>query len=226
MNLPTKLIVRFAVGLILIGATLFIPAGSLRFWQGWVFIALVFPAAIISSLYLYKNDPQLVARRLETKEKVEKQKLLIRLWRPVFFVAFLIPGFDYRFGWSRGLGGGVPVWLVVMSDVLVIGGFLFVFWVTKVNSYAARTIRVEERQTVVSTGPYSIVRHPMYAGSILMWLFIPLALGSYFALPVVAVTIPFYVVRLLNEEELLRKELRGYSEYCAHTRFRLVPLVW
>ncbi len=219
------LLLRFSVGLLLAAAMLFIPAGSLRFWQAWTFLTVVFIPLVASSLYLAKHDPQLIERRLQTEEKVREQKLLIRLLKPVFFLAFLLPGLDYRWGWSRTLGA-VPRWLVLLSDVLVLGGLLFAFWVMRVNSFASRTIQVEAGQKVISTGPYRLIRHPLYSGSLVMLLFTPLALGSYFALPAFALLIPVYVFRLLNEEKVLRQELQGYCEYCLRTRFRLIPFVW
>ena len=163
---------------------------------------------------------------MQSKEKVSEQRLLIRLLKPVFFAAFLIPGLDYRFGWSRAYVGAVTLWLTVLSQVLILGSLLLVFWVLNVNSFASRTIQVEAGQSVISSGPYSMVRHPMYSGSVVMWLVIPLALGSYVACPAFALLIPLYVFRLLNEEKVLRQELSGYSEYCLRTRYRLVPFVW
>lgn len=220
------MVLRFSLGLILVAALLFIPAGTFRYWQGWTFIALVFILGISASFYLHKKDPQLIERRLQTKEKTSEQKLLVRLFKPVFFAAFLLPGLDYRLGWSRTALDSTPLWLEVLALALVLGGFLFVAWVMRVNRFASRTIQVEPGQNVVSTGPYNVVRHPMYLGSLVMWLSTPLALGSYFAWPAFALLIPFYVFRLLNEERVLRRELPGYSEYCLHTRFRLVPFVW
>jgi protein-S-isoprenylcysteine O-methyltransferase Ste14 len=205
---------------------LFIPAGSLKFWPGWTFLAVVFIPVVLISLYLYKRDPKLIERRLHTREKIGEQRLLIGLLQPIFFAALLLPGLDYRWGWSRNSLGAVPLWLVLLSQALVLGGFLFVLWVMKVNSFAARTIQVEAGQKVISTGPYRLVRHPMYLGSLVMLLSTPLALGSYFAWPAFALLIPIYVLRLLNEEKVLRQELLGYSEYCLATRFRLVPFVW
>lgn len=226
MSLRSKLVVRLSLGLIIGAALLFIPAGSWKFWQGWAFLGVTFIPSVLSFLYFYKHDPQLVERRLQRKEKVSEQKLLMRVSRPVFLAAFLLPGLDYRWGWSRSFLGAVPLWLILLSQVLVLGGFLLVFWVMKVNSFASRTIQVEAGQRVISTGPYRVVRHPLYSGSLVMWLASPLALGSYIAWPAFALLIPFYVIRLLNEEKVLRQELPGYSEYCLRTRFRLVPFVW
>jgi protein-S-isoprenylcysteine O-methyltransferase Ste14 len=226
MSLKSRIFLRLFLGLIIVAAMLFIPAGSLRFWQGWALMILVFVPVISFYLYFYKHDPQLLERRLQSKEKVREQRLLIRLLKLLFFAAFLLPGLDYRFGWSRTSLGGVPLWLTLLAQVLLLGGLLFVFWVLKVNSFASRTIQVEAGQSLISDGPYRMVRHPMYSGSVVMWLVIPLALGSYFAWPAFALLIPIYVFRLLNEEKVLRQELPGYPAYCLRTRYRLVPFVW
>lgn len=226
MSIGSKLTLRFGVGLLLVAALIFIPAGTWRYWQGWAYLALFFIPGVTLSFWLYRRDPQLIERRLQSKEKVTEQRVLIRLLKPVFVVVFLLAGLDYRMGWTRREFGGVPLWLTIVAQVAFLGGLLLTFWVMRVNSYASRTIQVETGQTVVSTGPYAVVRHPMYSGSILLWVATPLALGSYVALPAFALLIPFYVLRLLNEEKILRQELAGYGEYCAHTRFRLVPMVW
>ncbi len=226
MSLASRLVLRFSLGLIGVAAMLFLTAGSLRFWQGWIFLGVIFVPGISSMVYFYKHDPQLMERRLQSKETVGEQKLLIRLWKPLFFAAFLLPGLDYRFGWSRSTLGAMPVWLVLLFQAVVLSGILFVVWVLNTNSFASRTIQVEAGQKVISTGPYGIVRHPMYLGALIMCLAAPLALGSYVALPVFVLLVSFYVLRLLNEEEVLRQELPGYVEYCRRTTYRLVPFVW
>jgi len=226
MNLRSKLFLRFSLGPVLIAALLFVSAGSLKFWQGWTYMALVSIPLIASVGYFYKHDPKLMERRLQSKETVSEQERLMRWWKAAFLLAFLLPGLDYRFGWSRTLIGVVPPWLILFSDALVLCGFLLVIWVMKVNSFAARTIQVEPGQKVITTGPYHMVRHPMYSAGLIISFATPLALGSYIAWPVFALLIPFYVFRLLNEEKVLRQELPGYSEYCARTHFRLVPFVW
>jgi protein-S-isoprenylcysteine O-methyltransferase Ste14 len=221
-----KLALRSCLGLIIFAAILFVPAGSLRFWQGWVFMVLLFVPSISSFFYFYKHDPKLIERRLQTKEKISEQKRLVGLLRLLLVAAFFLPGLDYRFGWSRTYLGAVPLWLVVLSQTLVLSSLVFVLWVMKTNTFAASTVQVEARQTVISIGPYSVVRHPMYLGGIVMFLATPLALGSYVSLPVFALVIPLYIFRLLNEEKILLGELVGYPEYCSRTRSRLIPFVW
>jgi protein-S-isoprenylcysteine O-methyltransferase Ste14 len=220
-SLATRLILRTVISLVLVAAFLFLPAGSIRYWQGWVFMAVWFLPMLIASPYFLRNDPELVERRLQTKEKSSEQKTIIRLAQPIVFANLLVPGLDYRFGWSH-----VPAWLTVLSEALVLAGYVITFWVMKENSFASRTVEVVEGQRVISTGPYRLVRHPMYFGAVLMLLFTPLALGSWWALPGFLLVGVLIVLRLLNEEKILSRELPGYSDYCLRTRYRLIPLVW
>ncbi len=220
-SLTTRLILRSLFALIFVALFLFVPAGSLRYWQGWVFMAMLFLPMPITSVYFLKRDPQLVERRLRTQEKSSEQKTIIRWAQWVAFGSLLIPGLDYRFGWSR-----VPLWLTILSQVFVFAGYLITLWVMKENSFASRTVQVEEGQKVISTGPYRLVRHPMYFGAVLMLLFTPLALGSWWALPGFLAVIPLIVLRLLHEEKMLCSDLPGYSDYCLRTRSRLLPLLW
>ena len=221
MSLKSKLVIRFSIATAAFGAFLFLPAGSLRFWQGWTFLTIWFVFTLAAFAYFYKHDPALVERRLRRKETVGEQKIIMKLMYVVGSAIYILPGFDHRFGWSHP-----PLWLTILAQTFVLGGYLMMLWVMKANSFAASTIQVEPGQRVISSGPYRIVRHPMYLGASVMLLFTPLALGSYFALPAVVLLIPVIVLRLLNEEKVLRQELPGYAEYCLHTRFRLVPLFW
>jgi protein-S-isoprenylcysteine O-methyltransferase Ste14 len=224
-TLQIRLVFRFLVAVFLMAAMLFLPAGSLRFWQAWVYLALFLGSSLFRTLYFYRRDPRLLERRLQMKETALEQRLFKLLWRPLFVCALLLPGFDYRFGWSRSYIGAVPLWLIWTSQTLVCWSYLLVFQVLRVNSFASGTVQVETGQRVISTGPYAFVRHPMYSGFIVAVLFTPLALGSYVALPVFALLVPALVYRLVHEEKLLREQLAGYADYCRHTRFRLVPFV-
>jgi protein-S-isoprenylcysteine O-methyltransferase Ste14 len=220
-SLASRLILRSLISVIFVAAFLFVPAGSLRYWQGWVFMAMLFLPMPITSIYFLKRDPQLVERRLRTEEKTREQKTIIRWAQWVVFASLLIPGLDFRFGWSR-----VPLWLTILSQLFVFVGYLIALLVMKENSFASRTVQVEEGQKVISTGPYRLVRHPMYSGAVVMLLFTPLALGSWWALPGFLLVIPLIVLRLLNEEKMLYRELPGYSDYCLRTRSRLLPFLW
>ncbi len=226
MSLKTRVIVQCVLTAVVVGAMLFLPAGTWKFWQGWIFLGLLMIPMLGASIHFVERDPQLVERRLQSKEKIGEQKLIMKFAKLIFFAAFLIPGFDFRFGWSRRTFGAVPVWLMIFSGTLALAGYLMTYWVMSANSYASRIIQVEKEQRVVSIGPYRIVRHPMYLGGIISILFTPLALGSYWAVPAFALVVPVIVLRILNEEKILRQDLAGYSEYCENTRSRLIPLVW
>lgn len=205
-------------------ALLFLPAGTLKFWQAWALWSLVGLLMALGGTYFVKHDPALMKRRLRrgpVAEKETSQKIIIALLSVFLVASFLIPGLDHRFGWSH-----VPPLVVVAGDLLVAAGFLLIFLTFKVNSFAAATIDVEPTQTVATTGPYRIVRHPMYIGVLLVLTFFPLALGSYWALLIAPFTFALIVWRLLDEERFLARNLSGYEEYCRTTRSRLIPYVW
>lgn len=202
-------------------AVLFIPAGTLAYWQGWVYIGVLFIPMTGVLLYLVRNDPALLARRMQTQEKVTEQKAIVTLSGIFCFACIILAALDFRFGWSP-----VPLWLVMTADIMVFLGYLIFFWTIRENSYASRIIEVADGQQVIDSGPYSIVRHPMYAGALFMFLFTPLALGSYLALVLFPPILLTLVLRIRNEEKLLSGDLAGYTEYCAKIRYRLVPGVW
>ncbi|HYB61964.1 MAG TPA: isoprenylcysteine carboxylmethyltransferase family protein [Methylomirabilota bacterium] len=220
-RLLTRLILWTIFTLVLFGAALFLPAGTWRFWQAWVYLALTYIFMIPFGIYFYKRDPQMLERRMQMKEKMPEQKLIMRFAKLSFLLAFVLPGFDRRFRWSHE-----PLWLTILAQAIMIVGFLFASSIPIVNRYASRTIQVESGQHLISTGPYRVVRHPMYLGMLATFLFLPLALGSYWSLPVFALIAPILVLRLLNEEKVLRRDLPGYEEYCRQTRFHLIPYVW
>ncbi|MGO8795999.1 MAG: methyltransferase family protein [Candidatus Sulfotelmatobacter sp.] len=225
MELKSRLLARLPLAVI-IPALLFACAGSLRFWQAWLWLVVfVFPMLALM-FYLYRHDPKVLERRMRVHEKIGEQKIYQIAVSLAYPLCLVIAGLDYRFGWSRNLLAPVPVWLTLIADGGVLSGLLLVFEVFRVNRFAARTIQVEAGQPVVSTGPYRLVRHPMYLGGAVTLLSYPLALASWIAMPLSALIIPVLVLRLLGEEKFLRSELPGYSEYCLRTRHRLIPLIW
>lgn len=199
----------------------FLTAGTIDYWQAWVYCAVIFVPLFFSVSYFLKKDPKLLERRMKLKEKESKQKTIITIASLVFFIGFLIPGLDHRYGWSN-----VPLWLVIASDAIVMLGYLVFLLALKENSYASHIIEVEKKQKVTTTGPYSIIRHPMYIGTIILSLFTPIALGSFWAL-IAFIPLPALLAyRILNEEEVLSRELEGYKEYCQKVKYRLIPFVW
>jgi protein-S-isoprenylcysteine O-methyltransferase Ste14 len=226
MALKSQLLIRMSLAAIVIPTALFACAGSVKFWQGWAWMAVFIIPFLAFHAYLYRHDPKLLERRMRMKEKISAQRLIQVAGPLIFVTCFVLCGLDYRFGWSATVVWPVPGWLTLLSDAWVLGGVLLIVWVMRVNSFAARTIQVEAGQPVVCSGPYSFVRHPMYLGAAMISLANPLALASWIALPVSALLLPVLVLRLLGEERLLRRELPGYSEYCLRTRFRLVPIIW
>lgn len=216
-----KALLLFLAALAVVGLVLFVPAGTPYYWQAWAYIALVFIPASLVILYFLDKDPEFLERRMKTKEKEAKQQLVMKLGIILFVIGFLIPGLNHRFGWSD-----VPLELLVAADVCVLLGYLICFLAFRENSYAGRTIEVVKGQKVISTGPYAIIRHPLYFGALLMYLATPMALGSYWALPPFLLIVPVMLFRILNEEEVLRRGLPGYEEYCQKTRYRLLPYIW
>lgn len=216
-----KAILLFVAAFVVMDIAFFVPAGTLDYWQAWMYLAILLIPASLVVLYFLKNDPEFLERRLKVKEKEAKQQLIVKLGDILFIIGFLIPGLDRRFGWSN-----VPFEVVIGADVIVFLSYLACFLVFRENSYAGRTVEVVKGQKVISTGPYSIIRHPMYLAVILMYTATPIALGSYWALPPFLLIVPILIFRILNEEEVLRRELPGYKEYCKKTRYRLLPFVW
>lgn len=220
-KLKATVIKRLTMSLVVLGSMLFIPAGTLTYWEAWAYMAILFVPASFMMLYLLKNDPELLERRMRMREKQAEQKTIIKWSYPVFLFAFIIPGLDYRFGWSS-----VPLLIVITADCIILAGYLLLVRVLRENSYASRIIEVAEKQKVIATGPYAVVRHPMYSAVLLIYGFTPLALHSYWAMIPAELIIIVLVARILNEEKVLLKELDGYAEYVRNTRYRLIPGIW
>jgi protein-S-isoprenylcysteine O-methyltransferase Ste14 len=213
--------VRFIPAVPVLLAMFFLPAGTFSYWEAWVYLAIIFIPMTLVLIYLLKNAPELLERRMKSGERETEQKLIVKLSVPLFLIAFLLPGFDKRFGWSD-----VPVGVVVMAEILVLLGYGMFFLVVRENRYASRVVEVEHEQKVISSGPYAIIRHPMYLGLLVMYIFSPLALGSYWAIIPALLIIPAIVARLLNEENVLARDLEGYKEYMQKTPKRLLPGIW
>lgn len=208
-----------AVIMIVMGIVLFLPAGSFRYWEAWILWSGFSVLTIFITIYFLMKSPELLARRMKYKENetTRKPPAILNLC----FLCYIIPGLDFRFHWSA-----VPVWIIIASNIAVFLGYLFIIFVFKENRYASTVIQVEKEQQVITTGPYAIVRHPMYLGLIIMMLFTPLALGSYWAILPALLCVPLNVLRIFSEEEMLLRDLPGYPDYCSKTRYRLIPLIW
>jgi protein-S-isoprenylcysteine O-methyltransferase Ste14 len=221
VRLLVKLLVTFPAAFLFLGVVLFLPAGTLRFINGWIYIAALMVPMTAFMIYLMIRDPELLEKRINLKERRDAQKKYVKISMLFFVAAFIVPGLDFRFGWSE-----VPPWLVIVSLVFMIAGYAGFIVVMLQNRYASRVIEIQENQKVIDTGLYSIVRHPMYLSAIVLYLASALVLGSFYALIPMAF-LPFLLgFRILNEEELLRNELPGYKEYMGKVKYRMIPFVW
>ena len=225
-RLGAQVATRFVIMTGIIAAILFLPAWTVRWWQGWVFLAMYISFGAGLFFFFLKTDPELVKRRMPAKEQVPEQRRIIGFAGPLLAGIYTLPGFDHRLRWSARLWGAEPTWFQALSLAMTLAAMLAMAWVMWTNRFAGRTIRVEDGQTVITNGPYRMVRHPMYAFSLVMFVFALLALGSYVSLPALLLFLPIWVLRIMNEEKVLRAELPGYSEYCERTRWRLVPGAW
>jgi len=220
-SLIKKIIIRFSLVPIVLGLFILVPAGTINYWQVYIYIAVLVVPMIFVLFYFLQNDPIFLERRTRAKEKEKVQIIIQIVFTFILLSGFVIPGFDKRFGWSD-----IPIYIVIVADIVILFGYLIIFFVFKQNSYASRVVEVEKSQKVISTGLYGFVRHPMYIGVIIMFIPTPVALGSYWGL-IPMVTIPLAIVfRILNEEKVLCKDLPGYKEYCQKTRYRLIPFIW
>lgn len=221
MKLLIEALTKFTCGFLLVGLLIFLPAGTLRYTYGWLFMGLLFVPMLIAGFVMLAKSPEFLKKRLDAKEKKGTQKGVVAFSGLMFVAGFVVAGLDFRFGWSA-----MPACVVIIASVLFLVAYALYAEVMRENAYLSRTVKVEEGQTVVDTGLYGIVRHPMYAVTILLFLMIPLVLGSWYAL----ISFGFYpaviVVRLKDEEELLTRELPGYCEYKQKVKYRIIPFIW
>ena len=214
-------IIKFLLGVVLIGLLIFLPAGTLNYFNGWIFMIVLFVPMFIAGIVMMIKNPSLLASRLDAKEKQKEQGIVIKLSGLMFIVGFILAGLDFRYGWIK-----LPSWLPYIFAILFILGYILFGFVLKQNTYLSRTIKVEEGQTVVDTGLYGVVRHPMYMATLLMFLSMPLILGSLVSFFVFLIYPILIGIRAVNEEKLLEKELKGYKEYKQKVKYRIIPFIW
>ena len=214
-------LLKFSFGIIFVGLLLFLPAGTFDFFNAWLFMGLLFIPMFILGIFLFIKSPELLEKRLNAKEKENTQKGVVGFSAILFLASFLIAGFDFHFGWTQ-----VPIGYVILASVILLVSYALYAEVMRENIYLSRTIEVQENQKVIDTGLYGIIRHPMYAVTIWLFLSIPVVLGSWWALLCMA-PYPFLIaIRILNEEKVLENNLSGYKEYKAKVKYRLVPFIW
>ncbi len=223
-SLNLRVFCRLLFVVLVMAALLFVPAGTLDFWQAWTFLAIYFVAALAMTFYLMKNDPKLLARRMRGgpfAEKEPAQKIIMLLTSAGFIALMVLAGLDHRFGWSDMTSA-----TALAGEALVVLGWLAIFFVFKENSFSSATIELAPDQKVISTGPYARIRHPMYAGGFVLFFGMPVALGSWWALLAMLAVLPALIWRLLDEEKFLAKNLPGYMAYQEKVRYRLIPRIW
>ena len=221
MKLLFSALIKVTLGILLVGALIFLPAGTLAFAKGWLLMGLLFIPMLIAGFVMLFKAPKLLAKRLDAKEKQGDQKLVVAMSGLMFVAGFVVAGLDYRYSWSR-----MPMAITVASSVLFLLAYVLYAEVLRENAYLSRTVKVEEGQTVISTGLYGIVRHPMYAATILLFIMMPLVLGSWYAAIIFLAYPVLIVIRLSGEEKLLLKELPGYGQYREKVKYRIIPFIW
>lgn len=221
MKLLINALTKYVCGLIMVGLLIFLPAGTLKFSCGWLLIGLLFGPMLAAGFVMFFKNPAFLEKRLDAKEKQATQKGVLAFSGLMFIAGFVVAGLDFRFGWSQ-----MPTWVVAAAAVLFLAAYGLYAEVMRENAYLSRTIKVEQGQTVVDTGLYGIVRHPMYSATILLFMAMPLVLGSWYALIPFAFYPAIIIVRLKDEENLLTRELRGYAAYKEKVKYRLLPYLW
>ena len=221
MKLLLNALIKFISGILLVGLLLFLPAGTFQYTNGWLFSGLLFIPMLLLGVALFFKAPELLKKRLNAKEKESTQKGVVALSGLVFIAGFVVAGLDFRFNWSD-----VPVWIVAIASALFLMSYGLYAEVMRENVYLSRNVEVQENQKVIDTGLYGIVRHPMYGATILMYLAIPVVLGSWFSLIIFAMYPAVIIPRILNEEKVLTEGLEGYKEYTTRVKYRLIPFIW
>lgn len=220
-GLLTQALAKFFLGVIVMGFLIFLPAGSFRFWQGWLLMGILFVPMFAAGLVMMGKNPELLRKRLNAKEKEAEQRTVVKLSGLLFILAFVVAGLNWRFGWWI-----LPNWAVWVAAGLFLGAYLLYAEVLRENTYLSRTIEVQESQKVIDTGLYGIVRHPMYMATTILFLTMPLVLASPISFIIMSGYIPVIAKRIKNEEKVLEEGLEGYAEYKEKVKYRLLPMVW
>ncbi len=221
IKLFSQAIIKFVSGTVLVGLLIFAPAGSLKFTNGWIFMCTLFIPMFLAGIFLMLRNPELLQKRLNAKEKEKDQSTVVKLSGLMFLAGFIVAGLNYRFGWHT-----LPKGIIICAVVVFLFAYILYAEVLRENTYLSRTIEVQENQKVIDTGLYGIVRHPMYSATLLLFLSMPIVLGSVFSF-VIFLTYPFIIAkRIKNEEAFLEKELDGYREYKNKVKYRLIPFIW
>ena len=214
-------IIKFLLGVVLVGVLIFLPAGSFYFIQGWILMGILFVPMFIAGVVMMIKNPQLLEKRLNAKEKEKEQSVVVKLSGLMFIAGFVVAGLDHRFGWFT-----LPLWVTIAGAVLFLIAYGLYAEVLRENTYLSRTIQVQENQKVIDTGLYGIIRHPMYSVTLLLFLSMPLVLGSLFSF-FIFLAYPFIIAkRIRNEEEVLTRELTGYKQYKEKVKYRIIPFIW
>ena len=221
MKLMASASIKLLMGLVLVGLLLFLPAGTVHFFNGWILIAVLFIPMFMAGLVMLLRSPVLLRKRLNAKENEREQKSVVAMSGIMFVMAFVVAGFNFRYSWIV-----MPLWAVWSAAVLFLLSYIIYAEVLRENEYLSRTIEVQENQTVVDTGLYGVVRHPMYSATLLMFLSMPLVLGSLPSFVIMLAYIPLVVKRIKNEEAVLLQGLDGYAAYCSRVKYKLLPLLW
>ena len=220
-KLFAEAIAKFLFGVVLVGLLVFLPAGSMSFVGGWIFMVILFVPMFVAGIVMMFKNPSLLEKRLDTKEKEAEQGLVVKLSGLMFLVGFVVAGLNYRFGWHT-----LPKVVTIGAAVVFVVAYALYAEVLRENTYLSRTIEVQENQKVIDTGLYGIVRHPMYSVTLLLFLSMPLVLGSIYSF-IIFLVYPFIIAkRIKGEEELLERELNGYKEYKQKVKYRLIPFIW
>lgn len=221
MKLLINALVKVISGILMVGLLIFLPAGTINYWNGWLLMGILFIPMIIVGFILYFKNPELLEKRLNAKEKVGEQKLVVLASGIMFIGGFLLAGLNYRYSWNI-----LPNWVVILFSIIFILSYIMYGEVIRENKYLSRTIEVQENQKVVDTGLYGVIRHPMYTATIFLFLSMPLILGSIYSFFVFFIYPVIIIFRLKNEEKFLEKELKGYKEYKKKVKYRLIPYIY